>query len=71
MLMFLFDVRMIWMPNQTGPKEKVRNDMRRNKEQMSDLEVIKHLPTCFRKLYWQVRYVCFDEAPNYGKESCP
>ena len=35
---------------------------------MSNLEMIKHLPTCVRRLYWHVRYTSYDQEPGYGNQ---
>ena len=33
---------------------------------MTDLEVLHGIPQCFRTLYWQVRLLSYDEAPDYA-----
>ena len=59
-LMYLIDVRMAWVPLQGGTKENVQKELRTNKDLMTDLQIIKQLPSCFRKLYWLVRYISYD-----------
>ena len=56
---------MPWVPMQRGTKDRMQRELRRNKKIMSDLEIIKRVPNCFRKFYWLVRYIAYDQEPDY------